>query len=99
MEFSSCGIISFSGGDGGIEIAEILAPAIVPNCSAKPALVLSIPDAFVAGTILPPARVPGVLSNRRKTKIRPSIVQAIAIDVVNDEAIAYMAMAVLSSEF
>jgi len=99
MILTSCSVVCFRGGDWGIEIAEILTLVVVPNGSSKPALVLSIPDAFVAGTVLPPARVPGVLSNRRKTKIRPAIVQAIAIDVVDDITIAETAMVVLSSWF
>ncbi len=78
-------VVSFCGGDGRVEIAEILSLAIVPYSSAKPAFVLGKPYAFIAGTILTLSRVPGVLSNGSKTKIGPAIVQAIAIDVVDNE--------------
>jgi len=85
MIFFGSNVISAGGIDGGIKIAEIDALVVVPYSSAKPAFVLSKPYAFVARTILPHSRIPGVLSNCSKTKIGPSIVQAVAIDVVDNE--------------
>ncbi len=90
-------VISFCGGDGGIEIAEIDALVVVPYSSAKAAFVLSKPYAFIARTILPHSRILRILSNCCKTKIRPSIVQAITIDVVDNVTIAETAMVVLSA--
>ena len=83
MVFFCSPVVCLRRTDGTIKIPEILALIIVPNGSAKLALVLCVPDAFIAGTILAPARVPGVLSNRRRAKISSAIVQAVAIDMVS----------------
>ncbi len=97
MILTSCSIISFSGGDGGIEIAEILALIVVPDGSEKSAFVLRKPDAFISAAVPSHSRILSILRDGSRAEIGPSIVQAIAIDMVNDKAIAGMAMAVMSS--
>jgi len=57
----------------------------VPDCGAPPAFVFCEPDAFVSGTIFPFSGVLGVLRDGCGSEVRFSVVEAVAVYVVDDE--------------
>jgi hypothetical protein len=77
-------VVSFGGVTLVAEIAQVLPLPVKDDGRTPQPLVLREPDAFVAGPGIPLARVPGVLSDGGGAEVGPAIVQAIAVDVVDD---------------
>jgi len=97
--FASSAVICLSSFDFVFEIANFSSDAIRSD-TCNPSFLAAVPAyAFIVRTesVFGFSGVSIVLGDGGQTKIGLSIVKAIMIDVVNNEAIADMAMAVMSS--
>lgn len=98
MVFFCSAVVCVCGLEGIVEVSEVYAFVIVPDCGAPPAFFFCEPDAFVSGAVFSFPGIPGVLGYGGGAKVCLSVVQAVAIDMVDYQAIANMAMAVMSFE-
>jgi hypothetical protein len=87
VEFTCGGVVSVSGGGFGFEVAEVNSFAVADDGSAPEALIFGEPDAFVAGAGVSLFRVPCVLCDGSEAEVGAAVVEAVAVDVVDDVSI------------
>ena len=87
MEFAGGVVIGVCGGDFVFEVAEVESFAFADDGGAPEFFILIEADTFIAGAGITLFRVPCVLCNGGEAEVCAAVVEAVAVDVVNDVSI------------